>query len=842
MNMRTGANEISQQGLTSASADRTDIQQDDQRDDSVETSSKKSDSGIYMDSNGETQAWSGHHIDRDDQHQPNANGQSEPSRQDTDTSYTEDTASVLSNGTTISSLIDEEDEGKQVYNIETTNPSRLFWVPAEQHPEIAPAEFANWLQTHGVIRAKGQLRVRRKRSILSISYLPGEEDEETSENQPRRRSYDAALNRRPSKPQPPMSFNGSIAEEEEDNHTTIPTNDLLRRSVSLNVQAPAGRQQFDDSKTHVFDRHSTARDESPVLVPRVEGSLLRRSNRTKLRRTSLQTSNRDSSASVNRRSSQRSQSAYGKPADSSDRFGIVPPGGITLQDRSVSISELVDFGGADYEPAESQQGIITRVHDAENEVFSRIAAEESQQETPVDTELSSAQTHQEGDTALIDGPAKFDIKEPSPNVHNTVEEKPVIQVSSPDVKVNHKEMELVPQRPKHNRSKSDRSALSVNKPEKRSSWSFKFLSDDKSKKKPAEQRSQRAPSVTSTVTESTALVKPKNQSNDLLANSAKMFGLSSLFQRTSIRSPKTTPNGNFSTTKKATKENIVKASTSDWSRFPIHIERAIYRLSHFKLSNPRRPLHHQVLISNMMFWYLSIINGQQVRPHQPQQQPKPASENESAVSPSPQSFIVRSQNTYQEDQEAAPAKLGKVSKFINASKRRRQDIMVKKQMQQQLHHQPRWLPTIAESASAPNDVSESETNTPPSRPNDGYHDADKAVLPAQNEKKYPEPTSTIAPSTTAPSDKSSNTDKYSPIPNDQYQPTVGSSPNTNKTTITKATTPHPLPPIPGPPLLNELSRFRSFSDDILSSLGLEDSSLQSSEDDDVPLGLYRKQA
>lgn len=127
MNMRTGANEISQQGLTSASADRTDIQQDDQRDDSVETSSKKSDSGIYMDSNGETQAWSGHHIDRDDQHQPNANGQSEPSRQDTDTSYTEDTASVLSNGTTISSLIDEEDEGKQVYNIETTNPSRLFW-------------------------------------------------------------------------------------------------------------------------------------------------------------------------------------------------------------------------------------------------------------------------------------------------------------------------------------------------------------------------------------------------------------------------------------------------------------------------------------------------------------------------------------------------------------------------------------------------------------------------------------------------------------------------------------------------------------------------------------------
>jgi hypothetical protein len=126
MNMRTGANELSNQSLTSASADRTDNQQDDQRDDSVETASKKSDSGIYMDANGETQAWEAHHMDRDDQHQPNDIVQPDSS-QDVEASYLEDSASVLSNGTTISSLIDEEEEGKQVYNIETTNPSRLFW-------------------------------------------------------------------------------------------------------------------------------------------------------------------------------------------------------------------------------------------------------------------------------------------------------------------------------------------------------------------------------------------------------------------------------------------------------------------------------------------------------------------------------------------------------------------------------------------------------------------------------------------------------------------------------------------------------------------------------------------
>ncbi|SPO25436.1 uncharacterized protein UTRI_03146_B [Ustilago trichophora] len=51
-----------------------------------------------------------------------------------------------------------------------------------------------------------------------------------------------------------------------------------------------------------------------------------------------------------------------------------------------------------------------------------------------------------------------------------------------------------------------------------------------------------------------------------------------------------------------------KAGAYFYSRYPIHIERAVYRLSHIKLANPRRPLYEQVLISNLMFWYLSIIN------------------------------------------------------------------------------------------------------------------------------------------------------------------------------------------------------------------------------------------
>jgi hypothetical protein len=47
------------------------------------------------------------------------------------------------------------------------------------------------------------------------------------------------------------------------------------------------------------------------------------------------------------------------------------------------------------------------------------------------------------------------------------------------------------------------------------------------------------------------------------------------------------------------------------TRYPINTERAIYRLSHVKLSNARRPLRQQVVISNMMFWYLSVTEKEQ---------------------------------------------------------------------------------------------------------------------------------------------------------------------------------------------------------------------------------------
>lgn len=60
-----------------------------------------------------------------------------------------------------------------------------------------------------------------------------------------------------------------------------------------------------------------------------------------------------------------------------------------------------------------------------------------------------------------------------------------------------------------------------------------------------------------------------------------------------------------------------------YTRFPIHVERAIYRLSHIKLANPRRPLLQQVLLSNFMYGYLNLINkAAQPQPPQEPQQPQ----------------------------------------------------------------------------------------------------------------------------------------------------------------------------------------------------------------------------
>lgn len=89
----------------------------------------------------------------------------------------------------------------------------------------------------------------------------------------------------------------------------------------------------------------------------------------------------------------------------------------------------------------------------------------------------------------------------------------------------------------------------------------------------------------------------------------------------------------------------------NYYRYPIHIERAVYRLSHIKLANPRRPLYEQVLISNLMFWYLSIINRSQQQQQQLQQQQQQQLQQATAQQPQQQQQAQQQQQTQQQQQQ-----------------------------------------------------------------------------------------------------------------------------------------------------------------------------------------------
>jgi len=93
-------------------------------------------------------------------------------------------------------------------------------------------------------------------------------------------------------------------------------------------------------------------------------------------------------------------------------------------------------------------------------------------------------------------------------------------------------------------------------------------------------------------------------------------------------------------------------SVNNYSRYPIHVERAIYRLSHIKLANPRRALYEQVLISNLMFWYLGVINKTQQPQSQQQTQRQTATEQAVAGGPGPASQTEREEKERTELEQA----------------------------------------------------------------------------------------------------------------------------------------------------------------------------------------------
>ncbi|KAI8098222.1 activator of mitotic machinery Cdc14 phosphatase activation C-term-domain-containing protein [Gilbertella persicaria] len=90
-----------------------------------------------------------------------------------------------------------------------------------------------------------------------------------------------------------------------------------------------------------------------------------------------------------------------------------------------------------------------------------------------------------------------------------------------------------------------------------------------------------------------------------------------LFTRKASITPDTTAKKQRSLESLLKRKKAIPLETLDspivHTRYPIQTEHAIYRLSHLKLCSSQRPLQQQVVISNLMYWYLSVSNTQYSR-------------------------------------------------------------------------------------------------------------------------------------------------------------------------------------------------------------------------------------
>ncbi|ORZ24184.1 hypothetical protein BCR42DRAFT_86862 [Absidia repens] len=248
----------------------------------------------------------------------------------------------------------ETDQGQsltEIINISTANPSHLFWVPASQHPELAPTEFEKYVVALRA-NAKDKGKVKRRRSVLSVSFTAADNEMQneratttsTSEEQQngneengnenenddddngddelrnnKEGERQSALGALESNHQQHFTSLGrsnslqSLSEKYDNNHQLLsspsesdinnlqnvrkdqdqsPANkhaskarkERLRRSMSLHL--PGNTDTGRIPEFLVFDRNSTALDQSPVLVPKTDRPLSRRGARTRFQRTS----------------------------------------------------------------------------------------------------------------------------------------------------------------------------------------------------------------------------------------------------------------------------------------------------------------------------------------------------------------------------------------------------------------------------------------------------------------------------------------------------------------------------------------------------------------------------
>ncbi|KAJ2544031.1 hypothetical protein GGF49_001540 [Coemansia sp. RSA 1853] len=502
------------------------------------------------------------------------------------------------------------------------NGASNVWLPARLHPEIAPGEFQDWLKKHGSQLNKVEDMVNRRKSILSYSVNNGSDDE-------------------------------------------APNRVVMRNVQRRNTTGLVRRKTFIERATEEQEAAVQTGEEAPYLVQNVQRSSLKRSKLANKRRDSTASSGGGSRRRGHRGHQQPAVSSPLAPATASDdddaQIGSQPqPGYLAAADRNMtddgkrmSTAEILkqvsaavdDFGFDDFDQSglEASGDGDASLPIAQTQTAPMVTSQQQQQPVTLErktiTHKKSGSWWQWGRDDSAEA-AERDTRSDTPPPLPTHTTSNMHAAAKPGRTAEPPQPAAVDSGPPSVKAKlpSPISFLRFNRKSKK----------DRKAAEPGPSRTVSSPSASASPKPPASAQDDSNDSDESSEPEAPQQPLSASRPDPSTDN-KGTAHSQIPSIITPVRPPPTMRTAAGSNRLPIHIERAIYRLASIKLANPRRPLLQQVLLSNMLFWYLELINPktptqavpQQKSPpqqQQPQQSQEPAKQQPQQQSPQMQGY------------------------------------------------------------------------------------------------------------------------------------------------------------------------------------------------------------
>ncbi|KAH9990158.1 hypothetical protein BJV77DRAFT_963520 [Russula vinacea] len=493
------------------------------------------------------------------------------------------------------------------------DPLHLFWVPANMHPEIDPGQFRAFLKEHARTPTEATLgrsesissasSLGRKKSMLSRQYRPSENDGIEDERVvPLRRNRSSLY--ASSGPQltiKDLEKLDELVEEASQSRDPSKLRSVLRRSLSMNI-SPSVVDNLDHAMPDLGEDA-----DAPIIVPR-PGQILRRSARTKIRK-------------------------QGQTGEGAHRFNATRRGAGSKRATPPPVPDprsSSDLSTSDHDHDQSDAESPRRQRLLSNESLDGTSRSGRPESYSVEAFIFDAYARDDGylSAAAPTSPTTFSIAASTAAITGSPRTAPPIQVLLPV-----QPAPVLPplQHPLPQRASSLNAPTSVETPSRSPSPVATIHADHSSSAK-----SESRPAQTSSTSSPPALPGPQGSdsrrekdkdkdkikrvfSNGAVAEKRKARKINARKKRMLVFSvavrlekeargdaPAGLAHGQSGRdaavallgASKSSRGYVPPASpqpqgVNNYSRYPIHVERAIYRLSHIKLANPRRALYEQ---------------------------------------------------------------------------------------------------------------------------------------------------------------------------------------------------------------------------------------------------------